>query len=183
MHGDHIGGVASKGARVFPNAVLRLDKRDADYWLSEANMAAAPEQMKDFFKGAMLSVKPYADAGKFKTFEGSTELVPGVRAISAYGHTPGHTIYTIESKGDKLVLWGDLMHVAAVQFEDPGVTIQFDSDSDAARKQRQQAYEDAARNGWMVGAAHLSFPGLGHLRSDNGKGYVFVPVNYSSLQP
>ena len=183
MHGDHIGGVASQGARAFPNAVLRLDKRDADYWLSEANMAAAPEQMKDFFKGAMLSVKPYADAGKFKTFEGSTELVPGVRAVSAYGHTPGHTIYTIESKGDKLVLWGDLMHVAAVQFEDPAVTIQFDSDSDAARKQRQQAYEDAARNGWMVGAAHLSFPGLGRLRSNGGAGYVFVPVNYSSLQP
>lgn len=184
LHGDHIGGVAANGARAFPNAVLRLDKRDADYWLSEANLAAAPEQMKDFFKGAMLSVKPYAEAGKLKTFDGATDLVPGVRAHPAYGHTPGHTVYTIESKGDKLVLWGDLMHVAAVQFDDPTVTIQFDSDSDAARKQRLQAFEDAARNGWMVGAAHLSFPGLGHLRAkSDGKGYVFVPLNYSSLAP
>jgi hypothetical protein len=80
------------------------------------------------------------------------------------------------------MLWGDLMHVAAVQFEDPTVTIQFDSDSPSAMKQRQQAYEEAAKNGWMVGAAHLSFPGVGRLRA-NGGGYTFVPLNYSSLQP
>lgn len=183
LHGDHVGGIAASGQRAFPNAVLRLDKRDADFWLSEANMNAAPEQMKSFFQGAMASVKPYADAGKLKVFDGSTELVPGVRAIAAHGHTPGHTTYAVESKGQKLMLWGDLMHVAAVQFEQPAVTIQFDTDSSAAAKQRMQAYRDAARNGWMVGAAHLSFPGVGHLRPAAGKGYVFVPLNYSSLNP
>lgn len=183
LHGDHVGGIAANGQRAFPNAVLRLDKRDADFWLSEANMNAAPEQMKAFFQGAMVSVKPYADAGQLKVFDGSTELVPGVRAIAAHGHTPGHTTYAVESKGEKLILWGDLMHVAAVQFDDPAVTIQFDTDSSAAAKQRMQAYKDAARNGWMVGASHLSFPGVGHLRPAAGKGYVFVPLNYSSLNP
>jgi len=75
------------------------------------------------------------------------------------------------------------MHVAAVQFEDPGVTIQFDTDSKAAKKQREAAFADAAKNGYLVGAAHLSFPGLGHLRkASGGKGYVFVPVNYTSLK-
>lgn len=183
LHGDHVGGIAANGQRAFPNAVLRLDKRDADFWLSEANMNAAPAEMKPFFQGAMASVKPYADAGKLKAFDGSTELVPGVRAVAAHGHTPGHTTYAVESKGQKLMLWGDLMHVAAVQFEQPAVTIQFDTDSSAAAKQRMQAYKDAARNGWMVGASHLSFPGVGHLRPGAGKGYVFVPLNYSSLNP
>jgi len=181
MHGDHVGGLAADGARAFPNAVLRIDKRDTDYWLSETNMNAAPENARGFFRTAMATVNPYLQAGKLRTFEGSTELVPGVRAQSAYGHTPGHTVYVVESKGEKLVLWGDLMHVAAVQFPNPGVTIAFDTDNAQAAAARAQAYADAARNGYLVGAAHLAFPGIGRLAAD-GSGYRFVPLNYSSLQ-
>lgn len=181
LHPDHVGGTSAAGVRAFPNATLRIDKRDTDFWLSEANMNAASADAKGFFQGAMVSVKPYADAGRLKVFEGNAELVPGVRALSSFGHTPGHTTYAVESKGERLLLWGDLMHVAAVQFEDPSVTIQFDSNSAEALKQRQAAYEDAARNGWMVGAAHLSFPGVGRLRAGANGGYVFVPLNYSSV--
>jgi glyoxylase-like metal-dependent hydrolase (beta-lactamase superfamily II) len=181
MHGDHVGGLMAGTNRAFPNATLRLDKRDVDYWLSEANMNAAPAEAKGFFQGAMLSANPYRSGGKLATFEGSTVLVPGVRAQSAYGHTPGHTIYVVESKGEKLVLLGDLMHVAAVQFDNPGVTIQFDSDQPAARQQRQAVFADAASNGYMIGAAHLSFPGIGRLRTA-GSGYTFIPLNYSGLK-
>jgi glyoxylase-like metal-dependent hydrolase (beta-lactamase superfamily II) len=183
MHPDHVGGLMAGTARAFPNATLRIDKRDVDYWLSAANMNAAPESARGFFQGAMASVGPYQQAGKLRPFEGATELVPGVRALPAYGHTPGHTVYSVESKGERLVLWGDLMHVAAVQFEDPSVTIQFDTDSTPAAQQRAQAYADAARGGYLVGAPHLSFPGLGRLRGNaDGKGYTFVPVNYSGLK-
>ena len=181
MHGDHIGGLMAGTSRAFPNATLRLDKRDTDYWLSEANMNAAPADARDFFRGAMLSANPYVAAGKLRTFEGSTELVPGVRAQSAYGHTPGHTVYVVESKGEKLVLLGDLMHVAAVQFENPGVTIQFDSDQAAAARQRQAVFADAASKGYMIGAAHLSFPGIGRLRGA-ASGYTFIPLNWSGLK-
>ena len=79
------------------------------------------------------------------------------------------------------MLWGDLMHVAAVQFADPSVTIQFDTDSKSAAVQRKKAYADAAKNGYWVAAAHLAFPGIGHLRAE-GKGYVFVPANYTSMR-
>ena len=183
MHGDHVGGVMAAGARAFPNAVLRIDQADTDFWLSEAAMNRAPAEARDFFKMAMAAVNPYIEAGKLKTFEGATELVPGVHAIPAYGHTPGHTIYRVESKGQTLVLWGDLMHVAAVQFENPGVTIRFDTDSKRAAAQRRQAYAEAAKKGWLVGVSHVSFPGLGHLRpAAGGKGYTWVPVNYSSLK-
>jgi hypothetical protein len=57
------------------------------------------------------------------------------------------------------------------------VTIQFDSDSAAAAQQRAKAYAEAAAQGYLVGAAHLSFPGVGRLRSE-GSGYAFVPLNY-----
>ncbi len=179
MHGDHLGGLMAGDKMAFPNAIVRADKHDADYWLSQANMDKAPEGAKGGFKGAMASINPYAAAGKFQPFEGDLELVPGVSAKSAHGHTPGHTIYVVESKGQKLVLWGDLMHVAAVQFPNPGVTIQFDSDSKAAAKQRKAAYAEAAKQGYWVGVAHISFPGIGHLRA-NGKGYDWVPVNYDA---
>jgi glyoxylase-like metal-dependent hydrolase (beta-lactamase superfamily II) len=181
MHGDHIGGLTADGKRVFPNAVVRAAQAEGDYWLSQAKMDAAPADQKDSFKNAMAVLNPYVTAGKYKPFIGDVELVPGVHAMAAAGHTPGHTTYVIESKGEKLVLWGDLMHVAAAQFPDPSVSIGFDSDSAAAKSQRARVFADAAAHGDMVGGAHLPFPALGHLRKA-GTGYEFVPVNYSTLQ-
>ena len=178
MHPDHVGGLAVDSKTVFANAVVRADQHDADFWLSQANLDAAPKESKGFFQGAMASLKPYVDAGRFKAFDGDTELVPGVKAIAARGHTKGHSIYVVESRGQKLVLWGDLMHVAAVQFEQPAVTIQFDTDSKAAAAQRKKAYADAAKQGYIVAGAHLSFPGLGRLRAA-GSGYSFQPLNYA----
>jgi glyoxylase-like metal-dependent hydrolase (beta-lactamase superfamily II) len=179
MHADHIGSLVAAGKIAFPNATVRAAKADADFWLSQANLDKAPAAMKDFFKGAQASLNPYVTAGKFKSFEGETELVPGIRAIPAAGHTPGHTFYEISSKGQKLVAWGDLMHVAAVQFPDPSVTIQFDIDSKAAGAARKKAFADAAKQGYFVAIAHVAFPGIGQLRSD-GAGYRWVPVNYSN---
>jgi glyoxylase-like metal-dependent hydrolase (beta-lactamase superfamily II) len=109
--------------------------------------------------------------------------VPGIRSMKAHGHTPGHNVFVVESKGEKLVIWGDLMHVAAVQFAEPGVTIAFDSDNKAAARERKAAYADAAKGGYLVAGAHLSFPGLGRLRANPaGHGYTWVPLNYSSLK-
>ena len=73
--------------------------------------------------------------------------MPGVKAVPAHGHTKGHTVYGVESGGQKLVLAGDLMHAAAVQFKDPSVTIAFDTDGKAALAERTKAYADAAKGG------------------------------------
>ena len=181
MHPDHAGGLMNGDKRVFPNATVHADQHDADFWLSQVNLDKAPKDAKGFFQGAMASLNPYIAAGKFKPFNGNTDLLPGIKALASPGHTPGHSTYVVESQGQKMALWGDLMHVAAVQFADPSVTIQFDVDSKAAAAQRKKAYADAAKQGYWVAAAHLSFPGIGHLRKD-GKGYVFVPANYSVVR-
>jgi glyoxylase-like metal-dependent hydrolase (beta-lactamase superfamily II) len=177
MHVDHVGGLVANGKIAFPNAVVRAHKLEGEFWLTPANMEKAPAAMKDFFQGAMAAVGPYAAAGKYKPFEGETELVPGVRALPALGHTPGHTVYVVESKGEKMVFWGDLIHVAAVQFPDPSVTIQFDADSAKAKAARAKAFADAAKGGYLAAAAHISFPGIGQIRTD-GAGYRWYPVNY-----
>lgn len=179
MHPDHVGGLMDGDRMVFPNAIVRADKEDADFWLSQANLDKAPADAKGFFQGAQASLNPYVKAGKFQPFEGNAELATGIHAIVTHGHTPGHSIYVVESKGQKLVLWGDLMHVASVQFEHPGVTIAFDTDSKTAAAARKKAYAQAAKQGYLVAGAHLSFPGIGRLRAQ-GSGYVFLPVNYSS---
>jgi glyoxylase-like metal-dependent hydrolase (beta-lactamase superfamily II) len=180
MHGDHIGGLTADGKRVFPNAVVRAAQAEGDYWLSKEKMDAAPADRKDSFKNAMAMLNPYVTAGKYKPFSGDVELVPGVHAMAAPGHTPGHTVYVIDSKGEKLILWGDLMHVAPVQFADPSVAIGFDYDIAAAKASRARVFAEAAASGAMVGGAHLPFPAMGHLRK-SGTGYEFVPVNYSTL--
>lgn len=178
MHNDHVGGLVANGQPVFPNAVVRADKRDADYYLNQANLDKAPADKKGGFQGPIGAIGPYQKAGKFKPFDGDTDLVPGVKAVASYGHTPGHTVYVVESRGQKLLLWGDSMHVAPVQFEHPEVTITFDSDSKAAKAERMKHLADAAKNGWYVAGAHLSFPGIGHVRAD-GKHYHWLPVNYA----
>lgn len=183
MHPDHAGGLTTAdGKAVFPNAVVRADANEGAYWLDPANIEKAPEAMKTFFKGAAASLKPYVDAGRLKTFTGGVELVPGIRAVPAHGHTPGHTVYVVESGGKKMVMWGDLMHVAAVQFPEPAVAMQFDTDSKAATPQRKKAYADAAKSGSYAAVAHVSFPGIGQLRAE-GKGYRWVPVNYTANNP
>jgi glyoxylase-like metal-dependent hydrolase (beta-lactamase superfamily II) len=179
MHSDHVGGLMAGDKLAFPNAIVRADKRDADYWLSQANMdKASDEMMKGLFQGAQISLGPYVAAGKFKPFDGDTDLMPGVRAHASHGHTPGHTSYVIESKGEKLVLIGDLVHVAAVEFADPSASFLSDTDPKANVAERKKACADAAKHGYWVGAAHISFPGIGHVRAE-GKGYSWIPANYS----
>lgn len=176
MHVDHIGGLVAGAERVFPNATVYANKAEADHWLSDSNLNAAPAYARRSYQLAQTALTPYINAGKFKTFEGSTQLIPGIRAESLFGHTPGHTAYFVESKGETLVLWGDIVHVTAVQFAEPGVTISYDSDREEAAKARHHIFAEASKNGWLIGGAHLAFPGFGHLRANGDGGYIFSPI-------
>ena len=178
MHGDHIGGLSKDGERLFPNAVVRAARQEADYWLKEENLAAAADDAKSSFKQAIDWLAPYVKAGKFLPFDGDVTLVPGIRAVGTHGHTPGHTCYLLESRGNRMLMVGDLVHIEAVQFPRPEVTLKFDTDNNAARAERLKVFREAAANREWIAAAHLSFPGIGHIRA-NGRGYDWVPAYYS----
>jgi len=183
LHGDHACGLASGGKAVFPNATVYVDKADADYWLHEANAAAAPKEAQGLFAMARDAVAPYQSAGRLRTFSASAgdQLVPGVRAVAEYGHTPGHVGYLFASGKDSLLLWGDVIHSHAVQFRRPQVAIEFDTDSRQAVITRNRVLADAAKGKLWVGGAHLPFPGLGHVRRDQ-VGYTWVPVEYGPIR-
>jgi glyoxylase-like metal-dependent hydrolase (beta-lactamase superfamily II) len=177
MHGDHISGITTDGRRVFPNATVRAARLEADYWLDPAHLAAASADDKENFQHAQQTFAPYQQAGAFSPFEDGAQLVPGVRAVATHGHTAGHTSYLIESENKKMMVLGDLLHAGALQFPKPAVTIKYDQDRRAARAQRERVFHDAAAGGYWIAAAHLAFPGIGHVRHE-GSGYAFVPVNY-----
>lgn len=180
MHPDHIGGLVADGKNVFPNAVLFADQRDADYWLSAAELQKAPAASKGFFQAATMTVGAYAAAGRFRPVKSPALLFPGVRAIPAPGHTPGHIAFSIESQGQKLVVWGDLTEIASVQFAEPTVTMTFDADDLQSVRTREKVYADAVRDRYLVAGSHLPFPGLGHVRRE-GAAYAWVPIDYRSV--
>jgi glyoxylase-like metal-dependent hydrolase (beta-lactamase superfamily II) len=179
LHKDHVGGVLQAGKIAFPNAVLRVARADADYWRDAGSRARAPEFLRSFFDSASEALAPYAAAGRLQPFDGDTEVVPGIRSVSEPGHTPGHTAYLVESRGQRLLVWGDIVHVAPVQLKDPRASLKYDSSDAAAQRTRRSLLERAAREHLWIGAAHISFPGLGHVRRD-GAGYRWIPANYET---
>lgn len=158
-----------------------MDERDADFWLDARNAAKYP-QHAEFFAQARLDLGPYQASGRVRRFSAGAELVAGIRALPAPGHTPGHSLFAVESEGKKLLLWGDLIHNMAAQFHTPGIAITFDVDQGAAIAQRRIALNDAATKGYLVGAAHISFPGIGRVFAD-GQSYRWRPVSYSETGP
>ncbi|WP_249347889.1 MBL fold metallo-hydrolase [Corallococcus exiguus] len=180
IHSDHSGGLMAKTGRAFPNAILRAHAREVAFWLGGDEQAKGQVAPK-FFEEARAMVGPYQDAGKLKTFADGDTLVPGIRAMPTPGHTPGHSAYVVESRGARLLLWGDLMHFGSVQLREPSVTVAYDVDERAAAAQRARAFTEAAKRGDLIGLAHMPFPGLGRLSAE-GKGYRWIPVNYSSGQ-
>ena len=101
--------------------------------------------------------------------------------MAAAGHTPGHSAYLVESKGQRLLILGDSVHSYAVQFARPDVAIEFDSDKKQAVATRKKLFALAAREKLALAGMHLPFPGLGHVRSE-GKGYAWVPVEFSPIR-
>jgi glyoxylase-like metal-dependent hydrolase (beta-lactamase superfamily II) len=176
MHTDHVGGLTTADGRaVFPNAVVRAEAHEAGHYLSREKLAAAGGDKEDF-ESAIAMLAPYVASGRFKPFEGRTALAAGVWAQPTPGHTPGHTVYMIESDGQKLLLWGDLMHVAAVQFPQPAATVSFEASQRQSAAIRQQLFRQAAADGSWIAAAHVGFPGIGQLRSNGRGGYDWLPV-------
>jgi len=182
LHADHMGGLNDAGGQpIFPKARILAAQEDNDFWLSEKVAAAAPEGMQPFFKLSRDSAAPYLAKGQWATFAAGSELVPGIRAIKANGHTPGHTAFAVESKGQKLLIWGDLVHAHAVQFAKPGVSIEFDVDQKQAIATRKAIMKEAAASKVLVGGMHLPFPGLGHVRAEGKGSYAWVPVEFAPL--
>jgi glyoxylase-like metal-dependent hydrolase (beta-lactamase superfamily II) len=121
------------------------------------------------------NLAPYDAAGRLIRFDGAGTPISGVAAIPAYGHTPGHTAFLVESRGSRLLVWGDVVHLQQLQFPNPNVSLVFDVDADAARETRKAMLAQAAAEGYAVAGMHMAWPGIGHVRKA-ATGYVWEPI-------
>lgn len=182
LHPDHVCGLTnSDGQAVYPNAELRVSQADADYWLSEEQAAAAPENKQPFFAMARDAVAPYQQTEQVVTFQPGDELLEGVEAMDTAGHTPGHASFQFQNGDHGLFIWGDIVHSHGVQFANPDVAIEFDSDQQQAVESRRSAMGTAADEGWWVAGAHMPFPGIGHVIGDSD-GYRWLPVEFGPIR-
>src|SRR5581483_4892925 len=171
---DHDGGLTAGSDRAYPNAIVRAAHKEVDRYLDPAKVVAK-NQWNEFHRSCF---EPYVKAGKFQPFDGDIALAPGIRALATPGHMPGHTSYVVESKGQRMIVIGDLIHWAAVQFAVPSASTAFDSDPKVAAEQRLRILKMAAEeNDWIAGA-HISFPGIGHVRAADNR-FFWLPANYT----
>lgn len=184
LHPDHACGLLdADGKPAFSNATVFVTQDEASFWLNHEVAAKAPADSKKFFDMAQSAVAPYKAAGKLKTYVAGDALVDGVSAAPSPGHTPGHTGYLFSSKGQELLVWGDVVHSHATQFANPDIAIEFDVDNAKAIASRKQVFAAAAKDKLWVAGAHLPFPGLGHVRSEGeGKGYAWVPTEFGPIR-
>ncbi|MDQ1229169.1 MBL fold metallo-hydrolase [Sphingomonas sp. SORGH_AS_0879] len=179
LHEDHVGGLVLDGQPVFPHATIHIPRKDADFWLDDRNRAGVDDLLKPFFPAVQGVLAPYRRAGRVSPFEEGAALLPGLTPIAAPGHTPGHTAYLLSDAGQSLLFWGDTVHMAPVQLPHPKVAIRYDWNVPMAVASRRTLFAMAADRHWLVAGAHISFPGIGHVRHDRGGGYAFVPTNYT----
>ncbi len=175
MHPDHSAGLTdlATGKPHYPNAELVCHENEPKHWLhDDAAMARATERERNFmFQQARDQTIPYLK--RMRTFR-SGEVMPGITAVPALGHTPGHTAYLIESQGERLLIWGDTVHIPEVQVPRPEVSMVVDTDPTAAAVSRRRMFDMAASERLLVTGMHLHFPGFGHVTRD-GAGYAFLP--------
>ncbi|MBI4804374.1 MAG: MBL fold metallo-hydrolase [Desulfovibrio sp.] len=170
-HRDHIGGLALDGKAAFANATVHLSKAEHDFWMNPANEATVAERARTTFVATreMLALYP----GKVRTFEPGQEQFPGVKTLAAYGHTPGHIAVLVSSKGDNLLIFGDLLHGIDLQLARPDIAIAFDSDPAAAVASRKTLLSRAATEKWSVTGVHVPGPDTYRIQA-KGDGFAFV---------
>lgn len=174
FHGDHINGLRNKaGAITFPNAKIFAPAAEWNWWMDDARMAATPEAGRGGFNAARRVFGPIA--ASVTRFQPDTEVLPGIRAIAAYGHTPGHTAFMIEGGSRRLMYWADTTNVAALFVRNPDWQVAFDMDAEAARLVRRRLAERVVSENLMLAGYHLNGSAIGTL-SRRGNGYEFTPV-------
>lgn len=178
FHGDHINGFRLKdGSAVFPNAAVMVPEVEWAFWMDDATMNGAPEAAKGAFQNVRRVFDPIKD--KVVRFEWEKEIVPGISAVAAPGHTPGHTVFSVASGDGRLMVLSDTTNHPALFVRNPDWTAVFDLDGPKAIETRRKLLDRMAADRMQVAFYHAPFPAVGHIAKD-GNGFELVPVQWSA---
>jgi glyoxylase-like metal-dependent hydrolase (beta-lactamase superfamily II) len=149
-HIDHVHGlVDADGSDAFPKLERLLVPQEEIAMFDEIDRLARFRPRR----------QPFADGDI---------LNPSIKIIAAHGHEVGHSVFEVTSAGERLLIWGDIIHVPSIQFARPEITWEFDDDQVRARSTRQRVLRLAAQPNCYVAGAHLEFPGIGTLAMRDG---------------
>jgi glyoxylase-like metal-dependent hydrolase (beta-lactamase superfamily II) len=176
FHPDHINGIKDKdNALVFPNAEIMVPAPEWAYWMDDANLNAAPPDLKLTFRNQR---RIFSDiAAQVTQFKPGAEVASGIVTLPAPGHTPGHTVFAVHSGDQSLMVLSDTAQHPAIFARHPNWQAAFDVDGDAAVATRKTLFDRAAADRMLVTGYHFPFPACGHLIKTES-GYEHVPVEW-----
>ncbi|NLR59528.1 MBL fold metallo-hydrolase [Chitinophaga polysaccharea] len=176
-HPDHINGLVGIGERLmFPDARIHLSQAEYDFWMSDSpdfskskNAPAALLQMQQHIKGILALLN-----SRLQLFNSTDALLEGIQPIAAAGHTPGHTLFAINTGEEQFIHMADTCHEDELLFRHPEWGTIFDIDFEQAARARQATLRELANKGQLVFGYHLPAPGFGKV-IQAGDGFVWKP--------
>lgn len=172
LHGDHIGGLMEDGKPAFENARYVVGHKEYDFWTDTARVGTPAE---GGHKGALANVKPLAE--KITFIGDGADVVSGITSIAAFGHSPGHMIFNVESSGKRLILTADTANHFVLSLQRPDWEVKFDMDKAAAAATRKKVFDMIATDKVAFLGYHMPFPAVGYAEKQE-TGYRFVPKSY-----
>ncbi len=171
-HPDHIGGLVANGAPAFPKARYVFGAAEFDFWRRGENVRDFRKPNRELF---MKIAAPFGE--KATLLEPGGEVVPGIRAVDAAGHSPGMLAYHVESEGQRLLIWSDTVIHYVMSLQRPDWTVDVDDDKDTAAATRRRILDMVATERLWVAGFHMPFPSIGFVDRADGS-YRWVPVSY-----
>ena len=171
-HPDHIGGIWEGGKLVFPNARYVFGAAEFDFWMKGENVREARKFNRELF---VKLCGLLADRATF--LKPGDQVVPGITAIDAAGHSPGLMAFHVESEGKRFLITADTCTQYVMAVQRPEWTFDMDDDKDKAVATRKRILDMAATDRLFVASFHFPFPGIGWIEKSSS-GYRWVPVSY-----
>jgi glyoxylase-like metal-dependent hydrolase (beta-lactamase superfamily II) len=179
FHPDHIDGIKTKdGAKIFPNAEIAVPEPEWNFWMNDANMSKVEGVVKRYFLNARRIFTDIVD--EVRRFKPGSEVAPGIEAVAAYGHTPGHTAFAIHSGNQSMLAMSDTVRNPYLFARHPDWQPAFDMDGPQAVEARRRMLDRVAADRMPIEAYHFPFPACGHI-ARTASGYEFVPTEWKPL--
>jgi glyoxylase-like metal-dependent hydrolase (beta-lactamase superfamily II) len=174
FHADHISGMISKetNSRVFPDADIVVPSVEYKFWTDPATIGKLPEAARGNANRIQATFPKWKN---MRQIEDGAEVIPGVRAVAMYGHTPGHTGYLVSSGKNQLLVTSDITNIPALFVRNPGWHAVFDADAQMAEATRKKVFDRAIADKALINGYHWGLPGVGRIKKD-GNSYAFLPL-------
>lgn len=172
FHADHIGGVKFAGELAFPNARYITGAAESNFWLHTDREGGRTGRTHELAK---TNVKPVAEKTTF--IKDGDDVVSGITAMLAPGHTPGHMVFNVESAGQRIFLGADFCNHYVMSLQNPDWHMAFDMEKDQAGQTRRKLLDMLAADKIPFTSYHMPFPAVGYVEKKDD-GFVYVPASY-----